>query len=57
MVWCNIHFLDYELVASLNTDSYINVLRRFIARTAQVKRMRSDNGSNFVGAERELKHS
>ena len=43
-----------EVAASMDTDSYINVLRRFIARRGQVTRMRSDNGTNFVGAEHEL---
>lgn len=41
--------------ASLNTDSYINALRRFIARRGQVTKMRSNNGINFVGPEHELK--
>ena len=46
-----------EVAASLDTDSYINALRRFIARRGQVKRIRSDNGTNFIGAERELTRS
>lgn len=44
-----------EVASSLDTNSYINVLRRFIARLGQVKMIRSDNGTNFVGAERELR--
>ena len=44
-----------ELASSLDTDSCINALRRFIARRGQVKEIRSDNGTNFVGANRELK--
>ncbi|XP_053389066.1 uncharacterized protein LOC128552084 [Mercenaria mercenaria] len=44
-----------EVAASLDTDSYINALRRFIARRGQVTKMRSDNGSNFIGANKELK--
>jgi hypothetical protein len=43
-----------EVAASLDTDSYINALRRFVARRGQVTKMRSDNGTNFVGAQREL---
>ncbi len=43
-----------EVAASLDTDSYVNALRRFIARRGQVMKMRSDNGTNFTGAEREL---
>lgn len=46
-----------EVAASLDTDSYINALRRFVARRGQVKKIRSDNGTNFVGAERELTRS
>ncbi|XP_054869314.1 uncharacterized protein LOC129349591 [Amphiprion ocellaris] len=44
-----------EMATSLDTDSFIHALRRFIARRGQVKEMRSDNGTNFVGADRELK--
>ncbi|XP_062567165.1 uncharacterized protein LOC134229426 [Saccostrea cucullata] len=46
-----------EVASSLTTDSYINALRRFIARRGQVKKIRSDNGTNFVGADRELRNS
>ncbi len=46
-----------EVAASLETDSFINALRRFIARRGQVKEICSDNGSNFVGADRELRRS
>ncbi len=44
-----------EVAYSLDTDSCINSLRRFICRRGQVTCIRSDNGTNFVGAERELK--
>ena len=44
-----------EKADSLDTDSCINALRRFIARRGQVKEMRSDNGTNLVGTQRELK--
>ena len=37
------------------TDSFINALRRFTARRGQVRELRSDNGTDFVGAERELR--
>lgn len=44
-----------EVAATLDTDSLINALCRFIARRGQVVELRSDNGTNFVRAERELK--
>ena len=44
-----------EVVESLDTDSFINCLQRFIARHGLPELIRSDNGRNFVGAERELR--
>jgi hypothetical protein len=44
-----------ELSYSLDTDSCINAIRRFVARRGPVKVMYSDNGTNLVGANRELK--
>ncbi|XP_019633454.1 PREDICTED: uncharacterized protein LOC109476879 [Branchiostoma belcheri] len=44
-----------EKADSLDTDSCINALRRFIARRGQVKQIWSDNGTNLVGAKAELK--
>jgi hypothetical protein len=43
-----------EIVHSLGTDSFINALQRFICRRGQVRCIRSDNGSNFVCAAKEL---
>ena len=36
------------------TDLFINALWRFIAKRGQIKELRSDNGTNLIGAEREL---
>ena len=43
-----------EVVSSLSTDSFICALRRFLARRGQVRVIRSDRGTNFVGANNEL---
>jgi hypothetical protein len=43
-----------EVVHSMDTDSFINALQRFICRRGQVRSIRSDNGSNFVCAAKEL---
>ena len=46
-----------ELATDMTTDAFILALRRFIARRGHVKILRSDNGSNFIGAEKKLKHA
>ncbi|XP_071483331.1 uncharacterized protein [Diadema antillarum] len=42
---------------TLDTDSFINTLRRFISRRGKPSKIISDNGSNFRGAERELREN
>ena len=49
--------MHLEVVNSMDTDDFIMCLRRFINRRGEVKEIRCDNGSNFVGAQRELKES
>ena len=44
-----------ELVSDLTTDAFISALRRFIARRGKPTLLWSDNGTNFVGANKELK--
>ena len=46
-----------ESANSLDTASFINALRRFVCRRGPVRQLRSDQGSNFVGAKRELKEA
>ncbi len=47
--------IHIEIANSLDTESFINALRRFIARRGQPGEMRSDNGGNFVKGEKELR--
>ena len=44
-----------EVSDSLETDSFLNCLYRFMARRGEPRLIRSDNGTNFVGAEKELR--
>ena len=46
-----------ETAVSLETDSFMNALRRFTARRGPIRELRCDNGSNFVGADRELQRA
>ena len=61
--WCclftclNTRCVHLELVNSMDTDAFIMCLRRFMNRRGEVKELRCDNGSNFVGGERELRES
>ena len=43
-----------ETSTTLETDSFINAPRRFLAERGPVRQIRSDRGTNFVGAKREL---
>nr|XP_026696191.1 uncharacterized protein LOC113475732 isoform X2 [Ciona intestinalis] len=43
-----------ESANSLDTISFINSLRRFLCRRGEIKQLRSDQGTNFVGARNEL---
>ena len=38
----------------MDADYFIQILRRFIARRGNIRVLRNDNGSNFVGAQKEL---
>ena len=44
-----------EVANSLDADSCINAIRRFVARRGSVRFIYSDNGTNFVAANKELK--
>ena len=47
--------IHLEVVSNMSTDSYINALRRFVSLRGNVKKIRCDCGTNFVGANNELK--
>lgn len=44
-----------ELASNLSTKAFLSVFRRFISRRGCPSDIFSDNGLNFVGAERELR--
>ena len=44
-----------EITNTIDADSFIMALRRFLARRGSVRSIWSDNGTNFVGANNELK--
>ena len=49
--------IHLESANTLDTDSFINALRRFQAERGPIRQLRSDRGSNFVGAQRELQEA
>ena len=53
----DIRAVHIEVAYSLDTDSSLMALRRFIARRGQVKEIRSDNRTNFTNGERKLGES
>ena len=46
-----------EVAGSMDTDACINAIRRFVSRRGPVKQITSDNGSNLVGANEELRRA
>ena len=51
-----IRAVHLEVANALSTDSFICALKRFISRRGNVKLIRSDNGTNFIGANNELRN-
>ncbi|XP_062846307.1 uncharacterized protein LOC134305914 [Trichomycterus rosablanca] len=47
--------IHIEVIESMDSSSFINALRRFFAIHGPAKQLRSDCGTNFVGACKELK--
>ena len=46
-----------EIAPGLDTNAFLNALRRFIGRRSNPAHIYSDNGTNFVGAERAVRES
>lgn len=54
-VCLSIKAVHLELVSDLSSDGFLAALRRFIARRGIPNHIYSDNGTNFVGANNQLK--
>ena len=52
-----IRAIHIEMLHSLDANSFINALMRFVARRGYPKRIRSDNGTNFIDGEKEIRKS
>ncbi|XP_015125115.1 uncharacterized protein LOC107046906 [Diachasma alloeum] len=48
--------IHLEVVSDLTTEAFIGALRRFIGRRGRPILIQSDNGTNFVGANSEMKN-
>ena len=46
-----------EITGDFSTDEFILAVRRFISRRDKVNIIKSDNGTSFVGASKELKQA
>ncbi len=51
----NVRAIHLEIVADLSTQAFLQALRRFAAHHGWPQTLISDNGSSFIGANRELK--
>ena len=52
--YLTIRAVHIEIVPKLDTDCCLNAIVRFIARRGKPVKMITDNGTNFVGAQKEL---
>ncbi|XP_018332480.1 uncharacterized protein LOC108741982 [Agrilus planipennis] len=53
----SIKAIHLEIVSDLTTEGFIAALKRFIARRGLCESVHSDNATNFVGANKELKQT
>ena len=56
-VCLNSRAIHIEVAKTLETDSFINALRRFLSVRGPIRVLRSDQGTNLVGAYRELREA
>ena len=49
--------IHLEVACTMETDSFINFLRRFICRRGPIRQLRSDQGTNKIGRESSEKQS
>ena len=49
--------IHIEIAHSLDTSSFINALRRFVSRRGTPDEIRSDNGGNFKGGDKEIRQA
>ena len=54
---CSIRAIHIEKLDTMETDSFINGFKRFECRRGRPELVRSDNGTNFVGGEREIREA
>ena len=59
--WCclftclTVRAVIMEIITNLHTDTCLNTIMRIIAQRCESGKMISDNGKNFIGADREFK--
>ena len=51
----NVRVVHLEVADTLETDAFLNCLTRFVNRRCYPRTVTSDRGTNFVGAEREMR--
>lgn len=49
--------IHIKMLDDLTTNAFINALRAFIAIRGNVRQLRCDQGTNFVGAKKEFLHA
>lgn len=54
-VYISTKVVHLELATNLSRESFMNCFRRFVARRRLIQNIYSDNGTNFIGANRELR--